>query len=881
MANNQRFADIVARKKPPVVSGKKAADVSLPIKGGRQTQPEGMTTLGGFLAELGSVQPDFNIQLLPALERLAINNSEISYAVENITTLGNTMNSFPSNIAFDDAVPDAVQKEMIARLKERSKAWYAYSGGMNSLVNDLLTQIAINGALSAERVPNKALDGIDKIVLVAPKSIRFSYDNQSSAYVPFQLPSTGMYAGGIDGIRLNLLTYSYKAYRKVGEKPYGIPPFIAALENIAISQDIGENLKHVVKKLGVLGFLEVLVNGPKPKQGEEDEAYYKRTEKYLQSVIPEVEKGVAKGYVVGFKGMHEFNMQPTTANVQGAKELIEVNDVKLMAGLKQDPMMFGRNFSTTETLARVILAKTTTQVTNYQKIVATFLEEVFLLDLQLAGYAVKNVEVEFDAPMIGDNQRDEDTRGKKIDNLDKLYKQGIISQQQKAQELGYDKADQEEPRAEPVDPNAIIDPNNPDEKSKKPKDGKEPTAEPKKKKKKVENSGLMQWQKVLVASFNPTSTGFYTADVYMADGSCNENVLLTKTMFLDDIDAYDVVSIVELDSFTIADLSSIYASELGASREEFLYSTEGCNCEDHEPVSFAKGSKEANMNNFIEQYLAATTAKYDAATKKTIAEIGKALAALPASATESMATDAVFYSLYKNWGKNFTKPQQAVINKFVKNIYSFFRKDVSIFNGADKSKIPASVFNQLDLRAIDFYKKSDSLYMGKFITDADMKKNLTSFIKENYLAGDLPLGDTAALTRLFESGMADVFEGNKWKLSRIIATTVNKMRNVAAVNYMNDADVQEFEIVGVVDRLQCGYCKELQGKKFSVTKAVDNAMQMVKSDPSMVGMASPFITAIYKKPSDIVGVSAEDLQLKGIGLPPYHANCRDQAVAIL
>lgn len=149
------------------------------------------------------------------------------------------------------------------------------------------------------------------------------------------------------------------------------------------------------------------------------------------------------------------------------------------------------------------------------------------------------------------------------------------------------------------------------------------------------------------------------------------------------------------------------------------------------------------------------------------------------------------------------------------------------------------------------------------------------------MAGDLPIGDNREAMAKFEAEFAGVFEDSKWKLTRIISTTVNKMRNIASVNYMNEAGVDQFEIVGIPDRLQCGYCAALQGKKFSVSKALDNVLGMVKAEPTMVGSLSPFITAVYKSPADLEGVSEADLQLNGIGMPPFHSHCRDQAVAIL
>lgn len=799
------FADLLARKKKkplPTVEQKDA----LPIGAGRQTVPEGTSTIGSLLAELSTIHPDFNIKLLSALEMLSIYNAEVSYAVDNIVQLGNTIGSFPEHVTFDDGVSDTQIKDMLQHLKTKSKKWH--KGGINSLVNNLLSQIAVNGALSAESIPSTDLQGVHKVVMVAPKTIRFKFHKEVADYVHYQYVAG---SSNTNGIRLNDTTYKYYSLRRATEKPYGIPPFISALENIQISRDMSENLKTVVKKLGLLGFLEVLVNGPTAGNGESDADYFKRTQKYLSQVIPEVEKGMAKGYVVGFKDQHEFNLQPTTGNVQGAKDLIEINDVKLFSGLKQDPLMFGRNFSTTETLARVILAKTTTQVRNYQKIIETYLEDLFLLELQLAGYAIDNIEIYCDPPMIGDQLRDEEAREKKIANLNAEYQQGIISQEVRAQELGREKPDQEEPRP-------IVVPN--------------------------------------IGGGDPKDAG-------------KEDATKTK----------DKKANTKSETFILRKLTESYELDIGGYSPAYEYTSKGCNCEAHTSLSYASSFDNKVISDFIKKYYKETAANYDSAVVKATKEIGKALAQLGEGANQSRIYDSVMYTLYKNWGNNFTQPQRRTVNEFVKSIYGFFRKDSSVFGAKDG--VPNGTFSTVDLRAIEYFKKSDNLYLGKFITDEDLKKKVNKFIKENYLEGDTPIGSNKAAISKFKEEFGDVLKLQEWKISRIINTTVNKMRNTAAVSYMQEAEVESFQIVGVNDRLQCGYCAALQGVTFSVKRALNKIDNMVNSDPSFVSVDSPFVTSVFKKPEDLEGLTGDQLQDKGIDTPPFHSNCRDTIVAIL
>lgn len=857
------FATLLARtKKKPTATEEEA----LPVSGGRQTTAEGTTTLGSILSELAMITPDFNIQLLVALESLSIYNAEVSYAVDNVMQLGNTVGSFPTNVTFDDGVADTQIKEMTALLKKKSKQWY--KGGLNSLVNDLLSQIAVNGALSAEAVPSNSLEGVRKVVTVAPKTIRFKYDIDAEDYVPYQ------YLVGKtspNGIKLNTTTYKYYPLRRVTEKPYGIPPFISAMENLQISRDMGENLKHVVKKLGILGFLEVLVNGPSARSGESDKDYFARTQQYLQNVTPQIEKGLSKGYVVGFEGSHKFNLQSTTGNVQGAKDLVEMNDVKLFAGLKQDPLMFGRNFSTTETLAQVVLAKMTSQVGNYQKIIETFLEELFLLELQLAGYTIENIEIEFEPPMITDGTKKQAARKALIENLKMEYNQGIISQAEVAQELGREAPDQEEPRPAPA---LAVDPNKIEKAVEEGADKEEVT----KTKDKKENTKLLAWQVSLISEFKQSDMGYTIVDVYFNNDMNKENVVILNGEFLDTFNAADVTSIVELENVSLEDVTQLYVSSLGGHLAEYEYTSEGCNCGDHKVSTFAK-KDETELEQFIRLYLVETKGRYSKAVEKAVKEILLSLSKLGEGATEKVVYDSIMYTLYKNWRENFTVPQKKIVNKFVKNVYTYFRKDNSIFKNADG--IPKGTFGTLDLRAIEYYKRADNLYLGKFITDEDLKKKVAQYLKDEYLNGDWPIGNNKEALSKFKDQFGNLLEGQEWKLSRIINTTVNKMRNTAAISYMQEADVEKFEIVGVNDRLQCPYCSALQNTVFSVSKAVNRLKDTVNSDPEYIGVDSPFVNSIFKKAEEMEGLTADQLQDKGIGLPPFHANCRDQVVAIL
>lgn len=815
-----------AFKNPPPLPEKLAkennADIeALPTKGGRVSLPDYSNLYALIEGDKTLVNPDTPTEMLKIIAHLARYNADVSHAVENVVSLGNTEDT----IEFDDTIKEEESKALVKDLKKRVKIWY--SGGITNLRGDLLNQVAIYGCVSAEVVPSDRLDGVYKVVLVNPTNVEFVYDPETMEYLPYQRVSNFSTAIGQKNtglIPLNPVTYKYFAVRRHGEKPYAVPPFLSSLESIKIEKDMIDNFHYVIKKLGVLGFLHTLVTAPKREPNESVEAYQSRCQAFLTNwIVPELEKGMEKGMVVGFKDTHEFSVEGNNTNVTGARELFNMITEMKMSGLKQDPRLLGRQFSTTETYGKVILTKFTSQINSYQLAVNEFISYVYLLDCLLQGKKVSYVQVTSNLPTVNDELADQQGYEKKLANLKTLYQQGIINQQQFAQAAGYDKADQDEPRnlvPPALDPNAQDD-----------GDGKDPEdkADEKDDKKQKENNDLP--------------------------------------------DANDV-------------LAAEYALSQGV--DEFDYSTHaGCNCGSHDThiLNLAGKTKfESEMERFVAEYFGAVNAGYKKGTKKISRLIANELAKLGNGSTQRQVTDSVLYHLFTNWKIEFSDKQEAVISKWVKSIHKFFRADATFLKSWDKfdpANPPKAVFGVLDYRVMEYYKKSDKLYLGKFITDEDTKQRVTQFIKDRYIGQNLPIGKGSEESiRLFREEFADLLQGEDWKITRVVTTTVNRMRNTAGAMYMADAGVDKYKILGVNDRLQCEWCKSMQGKEFSVTTSKGNIEKLAQTDPSMIAEISPFIVSQLDA-ATVAGKTGEELQSLGYDIPPFHPHCRDTIAAIL
>lgn len=764
--------------------------------GGRVSIYEGARN---FLPNLNAPVPtNFNFKALQFLQNLSIYNPHISMAVENVVALGNT----DYKIDFGE-IGEGQSTALRKLLNKDVPNWYEFSDGEDSMDNDILTQLAITGTISAESVIKKDLRGIQNIVRVDPYYIRFAYDPEKAVHIPLQ--EIGGLMNGINMtntkypgyIELNPYTYFYIAMRRQGEMPYAIPPFMAAIESILIENDMIKNLQNMMRRLGMMGFLSVLVNAPPQRQGENESTYNGRLNSYLEKLRPTVEKGFHRGVVLGFKDTHEFKVH-SPMNPAAAENTLKMVKSLIYAGVKQDPNMHGENYSVTETFGRVIMEKMTQQVSNYQRVLGTFKSKIFKLHLWLNGKFVDEVNVKYDRSSVHDEKRDQEVLTQKITNTGLLYQAGIIDQTKRANMLGFDEAAEDQP---------------------------------------------LETDLLKIAKLKPQPT----------DSKKKSN------------------------SKRIEELKK----KLKASLPEFnYYVPEECS-----PLSLVKSSDfhDKKLNKFLKTYLTAVNKQFVEAIDNAKPSIERELNRLSVDASLSQVQGAVIYGLFSKWDYNFIDPTTSIVQDNIPAIYSYFRKDKSVFKpeeGFSRESlfvIPDAIFELHDYRAIELLESIDRIYLGKFITDADTEKRFMKWIKEKFESGDVPIGKNSSLISEFISQFADTVALEAWKIRRIIETTVNRTRNTGHVFYLNQAQIIEYEVVEVMDDITCSWCKHMNSKKFSVKQSVDKYQKLFDNGVQSLPEFSPFATSI--KLDEFVKMDAKSLQSAGIDIPSYHCHCRGRIVA--
>lgn len=793
-------------------------NIPMPISDGRSSVPDVFNSFAPT-SKLQEVPPDFSIEYHDTLKNLASYNADFSYAVDNIVQLGNTKHQ----ITFSDKVSDSQAREMLDYLKLNESSWYGFSDGQRGLKADALSQVAIHGCLSIENIPDKGLKGIKQVVRVDPKNIRFVYDTENDMYIPCQQAPT--ITGGkkmVNGlVQLNQRTYNYIGMRKYSSSPYPTPPLITAIAGLVIQNKMAGNFSFIMDKLGMLGFLSAEVTKPDKFKGESDEAYFNRMVKYLDTyVYPQLAKNLSKGVVAGFKDTHKFELQGNNMNVSGAQGLVEIVNLMVFAGLKQDPNMLGRNYSTTETFGRVILTKLISQVEDYQAVVDSYFERLYLMALRLAGFNPGYVEVTSDKPLVSDQFKDQQAEEKKIANVKTKRDMGIISQEQAAHELGYDKPFSKEPLGMGTGTGTGDDPSKKDESTG--SDGSDPK----------ENSDESQNMiEALIKYHNGDSNPFD----YASGLACGHGRNITRNNFQDFTDFGD-----------------------------------------------------PKLNNYTKNYFNSINNQFKKALEKITPKWKKKWETYDSSTQVDTIQRDFYMILLQYWEPYFSSQIIDDIKLNINKIYTNFRKDKDIFSADGKSfdtmvkgesffDPPEPVFDLTDFRTIEFMEQFDEMYLGKFITDTDTQKRFYRFLQDEYAGGKMPIGKGGQDVNDWMKGFTNELELEAWKIRRIIDTSVSKVRNFANVNYMKQAQVDEYEIIEVEDKLTCDYCMHMAGQTFKVTQATQQLDKEINSGPRSIAGTSPFVTAL--KVADFKLLSKEELAARGYLVPPFHPHCRGRLVA--
>jgi len=371
------------------------------------------------------IDPRYPREWLSVIEKAVIANPILSQVHNLLITLANTGHE----VIVQGRQKEEAQKELetLASILDT-----------DHLINQLISQIAIGGALSAEIVVREDLSGVEKVVRVPVSTVHFTYNEEEDTFEPYQ------WVGNEDPVKLNTKTYRYIPLLTVDGSPYGIPPFLASLSAVETMEEFLGELKGLAKKVGLLGFLDVKFPALPKAPNETEKEWQERLRQFLENIAPDIEQNMTKGIFLHYDGT-EAQFKEVTPNASGITELISLNEKWVIEGAKGQPALLGYSEGITETWATVSLHVFLGQLKNIQRIVKRFLEYTYRLHLALKGFDVDDVDVEFEDPPDFNPERTAEAQLKKAQYVATLLQAGIITVEEARQELGFEpsKAPQE------------------------------------------------------------------------------------------------------------------------------------------------------------------------------------------------------------------------------------------------------------------------------------------------------------------------------------------------------------------------------------------------------------------------------------------------------
>lgn len=407
------------------------------------------------------LKPSFDLEVIPIIRSLSKINPDISQAISDTVSLVNTG---IQDIKFDKSVTPEKALEMKKYLVDQSKLWGAGTAGMHGLMNKMVSQLFIGGAISNEWVPNREKTAIVNLVFLNPENV--AWVRKSGRYAPYQR----MYHNFLNTFKvskkfnameytlkkLNPSTYKYLALNGDEDTPYGIPPYMAALDAIKTQGDMMENIKFTMNMIGLMGYLDAKMEKPDQQDNESEADYRARLEGILEQLKARVQEGMKDGVNAGFKDDHEFDFKSTTKSTGNMEQIWQLNELQIASGIKFDSAFLGRSYNSSETSITILFTKMLSILANAQNILKENIHYGFQLSLLMAGYSFKDMRIEMNRSTISDSLKNQQGEEIKIRNNRVLYADGIISQEQYANNVGVPSADQDEPRV-PIDGDKVTD----------------------------------------------------------------------------------------------------------------------------------------------------------------------------------------------------------------------------------------------------------------------------------------------------------------------------------------------------------------------------------------------------------------------------------------
>jgi hypothetical protein len=318
-------------------------------------------------------------------------NADASKAVSNTLRLANGRWSFKVYKTGTDNPDRRGQRlvdEFVRDQAVNPTIGMEYGGGFDVLIDMIHLTAATQGAAAGEIELVESLDGIADIIIVNPWLIDFERDEGSLRWVP-----------GIQGFgsftALHPLQFKYIPVDPEPGVPRGRSPFWSALDLVFFQMEVLRDLKAAVHFSGypridisvawesVLAVIkETRPDLLEPTKGEELREYLDLYLGDIESLINSLEPDDA---FIHFDSVTGDYIVPSGKSVSTG-ELTAAIDTQIISGLKQLPVLLGRNEGATTTHATVQWQVYVRELESFQRVSSRLMSWVMTFFLRVNGF---------------------------------------------------------------------------------------------------------------------------------------------------------------------------------------------------------------------------------------------------------------------------------------------------------------------------------------------------------------------------------------------------------------------------------------------------------------------------------------------------------------
>jgi len=334
-----------------------------------------------------------------------------------------------------------VDKKATELLNEKAKqVGKLYGGGTDQLINVLLLTSFTQGAIALEVEIQEGLKDIEDIHAVDPSTLDFKKNKETGVIELVQKQIDGTFKV------LNPETVFFYPFDPEISDPHGRSPILPVLQIVFFQIEILKDLRKVVHHQGHRRFdikvLEesIVENMPDDIKYQGPEAVRSYVQDYIQQIQdqmndlePDADFFHTDSVEIGMAGGNS-----SSGNLDISR-VIDVINQQIVTGLKQLPILLGRNEGTTETHGTIQWQIYVKGIESIQRGIKRLLERAYNVVLQINGIQGSAV-LTFDEIQVTD--RKSDAEAEQIETNTKIlqYQQGWIDNNEAAMEMVNHKA---------------------------------------------------------------------------------------------------------------------------------------------------------------------------------------------------------------------------------------------------------------------------------------------------------------------------------------------------------------------------------------------------------------------------------------------------------